>query len=149
MGAKAAGKTAEALVTFRLTILAPVPSVALCLQGKDGVLVDVRMPTGRDLTFDVPARMAEGKDGFRFLGDHVRVEGKTRRFFYVGIGRGAGQTDTEWSRRAKIDFPEITPVLAKRALAGGLVMDATMQGKDKKGEPACATIKLVSPWKAQ
>lgn len=142
------GKADQPEVTFRITVLAPLKGVALCLQGKDGVNLDVRMPTGKDLVFDVPARIAEGKDGWRFLGDHVRAEGKTRRFFYIAIGQGAGQRDTQWSRRAKIDFPEATPALAAKAMAGGLVMEAAMSGTDAKGEPACATIKLLSPWKA-
>ncbi len=144
---KAAAKTPDAEVVFRLTVTDPVKGVALCLQGKDGVNVDLRMPTGHDLVFEVPARLGEGKGGWRFLGDHVRVEGKTRRFFYVAIGQGAGQKNTHWSRRAKIDFPDVTPAIVKAAAKGGLVMDATMAGADKKGEPACATIKLISPWK--
>jgi hypothetical protein len=142
------GKADQPTVTFRITVLSPVKGVALCLQGKDGENLDVRMPTGKDLVFDVPARIAEGKDGWRFLGDHVRAEGKTRRFFYIAIGQGAGQRDTQWSRRAKIDFPEATPVLARKAAASDLVMEAAMQGAGADGSPACATIRLVSPWKA-
>lgn len=129
-------------VTLRLTVKAPPAGVAHCLQGKDGVNVDVRMSTGRDLKFELPARLEEGKTGWRFLGDFVRTEGKTRRFIYVAIGQGAGQTGTHWSRRAKVDLPAPTSAMQKAAAAGALTLDGVYEGTDAKGEPACATVKV-------
>lgn len=140
-------KADQPLVTFRLTVLSPVKGVAYSLQGKDNAPVDVHVSTGKDLMFEIPARLAEGKDGWRFLGDHVRTEGRTRRFFYVASGEQAGQAGKD-GRRAKIDLPDATPALVRRAAGGALVMEASMHGADAKGMPAAATIKLVSPWKA-
>ncbi len=134
-------------VTLYLSVLTPPKGVAHCLQGKDGENVDVRMSTGKTMTFEIPLRLEEGKSGWRFLGDHVRTEGKTRRFVYVAIGQGAGQKDTLWSRRAKIDLPEITSAMTKKVSAGMLVLDGSYEGTDKKGEPSCATVKVT--WKVR
>jgi hypothetical protein len=132
-------------VRLRLSVITPPSGVAHCLQGKDGVSVDVRMSTGKTMLFELPARLEEGKSGWRFLGDFVRTEGKTRRFVYVAIGQAAGQQGTEWSRRAKVDLPEITPAMIRAAQGGGLVLDGAYQGTDAKGTPSCATVKVE--WK--
>lgn len=132
-------------VRLRLSVIRPPKGVAYSLQGKDGASIDVRMSTGKTMVFELPARMEEGKSGWRFLGDFVRTEGKTRRFVYVAIGQSAGQRDTQWSRRAKVDLPEITPQMILAAQASQLVLDGAYEGTDRKGEPACATVAVA--WK--
>jgi hypothetical protein len=132
-------------VRLRLSVITPPSGVAHCLQGKDGVSVDVRMSTGKTMLFELPARLEEGKSGWRFLGDFVRTEGKTRRFVYVAIGQAAGQQGTEWSRRAKVDLPEVTPAMIRVAEGGMLILDGAYEGTDKKGGPSCATVKVE--WK--
>lgn len=104
--------------------------VAYSLQDKDSRPVDVRVATGRRLAFEIPVRIESNEKGPRFLGDFVRTEGKTRRFVYVATGQQAGQTGTEWSRRAKLDLPAITPAMARRAAAGRLVLETSMEGAD-------------------
>src|SRR5262245_2854246 len=142
----AASKADQPTALFRLTIRNPFPGVTYSLQGKDGVVVDARKATGKALVFELSVRIAEGKDGPRVLGDFVRTEGKTRRFFYVATGQQAGDAKAADGRRAKIDFPEITPALAARAAKGGLVMEAGMDGTAKDGGPAAATVKLSPGW---
>lgn len=132
-------------VTLRLSVIAPPEGVAHCLQGKDGVCVDVRVSTGKTMLFKIPVRLEEGKAGPRFLGDFVRTEGKTRRFVYVATGRQAGQHSTEWSRRAKVDLPEITAAMVRAAGKGGFVLEGSYAGTDAKGGPTCATVKVE--WK--
>jgi len=134
-------------VTLHLSVLTPPNGVAHSLQDKDSTPVDVRMSIGKTLVFEIPVRLEEGKAGWRFLGDYVRTEGKTRRFVYVCIGQGAGQKDTHWSRRAKVDLPEITPAMIKKAKAGKLELDGSYAGADKKGEPSCATVNPT--WKVR
>ena len=131
-------------VILRLSVLAPPKGVAHSLQHKDSAPVDVRMSTGKTIRFDIPIRLEAGKTGYRFLGDYVRTEGKTRRFVYVATGRQAGQ-HTEWSRRAKVDLPEPTPAMIKAADAGKLELEAAYEGTDAKGGPTCATVKV--DWK--
>jgi hypothetical protein len=129
---------------LRLSVLAPPKGVAHSLQDKDSAPVDVRMSTGKTILFDIPVRLEPGKTGYRFLGDFVRTEGKTRRFVYVATGQQAGQ-HTEWSRRAKVDLPEPTPAMIKAADAGKLVLEAAYEGTDEKDGPTCATVKV--DWK--
>lgn len=129
-------------VTLKLSVVKPPKGVAHSLQGKDGEIVDARMSAGRTIVFDVPLRLEEGRSGWRFLGDFVRTEGKTRRFVYIGIGRHAGQPDTEWDRRAKVDLPEVTPAMIAKAKAGKLVLAGGYEGTDAKGGPSCATVKI-------
>jgi len=132
-------------VALRLSVITPPRDVAHCLQGKDGVCVDVRMSVGKTLLFEIPVRLEEGKSGWRFLGDFVRTEGKTRRFVYVATGRQAGQSGTMWDRRAKVDLPEVTPAMVKAAAKDGLVLEGSYSGTDAKGGPSCATVKVE--WK--
>ena len=132
-------------VTLHLSVLTPPAGVAHSLQDKDNTPVDVRISTGKTLVFEVPVRLEEGKAGWRFLGDYVRTEGKTRRFVYVATGQQAGQHLTAWSRRAKIDLPEPTAAMMKLADNGGLVLETSYAGTDARGGPTCATVKVE--WK--
>lgn len=135
--------TGDSNVTLKLSTVKPPKGVAHSLQGKDGEIVDAQVSTGKTILFRVPVRLEEGKTGWRFLGDFVRTEGKTRRFIYVGIGKHAGQPDTFWDRRAKVDLPEVTRAMIAGAGTGKLVLEGAYDGTDAKGEPACATVKVV------
>lgn len=132
-------------VILQLSVLSPPKGLAHSLQDKESAPVDVRMSTGGTIRFDIPIRLEAGKAGYRFLGDFVRTEGKTRRFVYVATGKAAGQHGTEWSRRAKIDLPEPTPTMIAAATGAGLVLEGSYQGTDAKGGPTCATVKVE--WK--
>jgi hypothetical protein len=147
-GAIGAKKAKQLTAIFRLTVRNPVPGAIYSLQGKGGVVVNAQKSAGKTMVFEVTVRIAEGKDGPRFLGDFVRTEGKTRRFFYIASGLQAGDMKMTDGRRAKIHFPEITPALAARAAKGGLVMEAGMEGTAKDGGPAAATVKLSPDWTA-
>lgn len=141
-------KADQPTILFRLTIHGPVPGATYSLQGKEGAVVDARKSTGKAFAFDIPVRIAANAEGkFRVLGDFVRTEGKTRRFFYVASGELAGDANAGGGRRAKIDFPDITPQLATLAANGGLVMEAGMAGTAKDGGPTAATVRLVPGWK--
>ncbi len=131
-------------VLLRLSVVGPPVGIAHSLQDKSSAPVDVRTSSGKTIQFDIPIRLEAGKTGYRFLGEFVRTEGKTRRFIYVATGQQAGQ-HTQWSRRAKIDLPEPTPAMIKAAQSGGLVLEATYEGTDAKGGPTCATVKVE--WK--
>jgi hypothetical protein len=132
-------------VTLRLSVTGPLAGVSYSLQDKDSTPVDVRVASDKTIVFEIPARLEEGKAGWRFLGDFVRTEGKSRRFVYVATGRQAGQHSLEWSRRAKVDLPEPTAAMVKAATKGGLVLEGAYAGTDAKGGPTCATVKVE--WK--
>lgn len=135
---------ADSNVMLRLGVIDPPKGVMHSLQNKESVPVDVRTSTGKTLLFEIPIRLEQGKTGWRFLGDFVRTEGKTRRFVYIATGQQAGQ-HVEGGRRAKVDLPEPTPAMIKAAGAGGLVLESSYAGTDAKGGATCATVKV--DWK--
>jgi hypothetical protein len=134
---------AGANVTLRLSVVNPVKGVAYSLQDKKSTPVDVRVGTGKTLVFEIPVRLETGKSGPRFLGHFVRTEGAMRRFVYVATGGQAGQRDSAWSRRAKIDLPDITQAMMKKASGKGLMLEAEMPGTDAEGGPTCATVRVA------
>jgi hypothetical protein len=127
-----------------------VPGVAHSLEDKKSKTVDAKTSkSGEPLAFDFPIRIAtgDGKTGPKFYGEQVRSEGPERRFVYIGIGEHAGQKDTCWSRRMKIDIHTIPQTQLDKA-AKGKTLEAVINGTGKDGSPACATIQLLKPWRA-
>jgi hypothetical protein len=132
-------------IRMRLVIENPVPGVAHSLQDKKSQPVDTRTSKGGEtLAFDFPVRIAAGP---KFYGEQVRSEGPERRFVYIGIGQGAGQKNTPWSRRMKIDIHTIPQALLDKA-AKGKTLEAVINGTGSDGSPVCATIKLQKAWRA-
>jgi hypothetical protein len=132
-------------IRMRLVIENPVPGVAHSLQDKKSQPVDPRSSKkGEALAFDFPVRIAAGP---KFFGEQVRSEGPERRFVYIAIGEQAGQKDTPWSRRMKIDIHLIPQTLLNLAMKGK-VLEAVVNGTGSDGTPACATINPQQPWKA-
>jgi Family of unknown function (DUF5990) len=135
--------SARQQITLRLTIADPVPGVAYSLQNKKSEPVGMVVAGERPLSFDVPVDVAPGP---RFLGEFVRSEGPVRRFVYIAIGGQAGDSSSEWSRRAKIDIHDLPAELLQHALTGSVV-EAHLPGRDKDGGPACATLRPLGSWK--
>lgn len=125
-------------ITFRIVIDRPVPGVAHSLQSKDGLPLDPKVSRkGEALTFDFPIRVLPGP---MFTGDQVRREGKQRRFVYIRIGQLAGDANSPWSRRMKVDIHDTSPELLEQAAKGGKVIEIKVFGTAKDGTPACATV---------
>ncbi|HRK63462.1 MAG TPA: DUF5990 family protein [Terricaulis sp.] len=129
---------------MRFVIDTPVPGVAYSLQDKANNPVDAKMSKGAPIVFDIPIRVA---DGPKFYGEQVRSEGPERRFVYVASGQQAGQKNSIWSRRMKIDIHTIPAALIARAKTGK-VIEATISGMGDDGTPACATTTLSKTWRA-
>jgi uncharacterized protein DUF5990 len=126
----------------RITIEHPVPGVLHSLQAKDGHPLDARASNaGEPLSFDFPLRIGPGP---KFFGDQVRPEGPERRFVYIRIGQSAGQPDSPWSRRMKIDIHDTPQALLDRAATGKDRLEFRVDGTAKDGSPACATIHPVN-----
>lgn len=131
-------------VRLRLVIDSPVADVAYSLQDKKNQPVDPKASkSGEPLTFEFAARIAPGP---KFYGEQVRSEGPERRFVYIAIGQQAGQSDSCWSRRMKIDIHTLPQPLLDKA-AKGKVLEAVIDGAGKDGTPACATVLLRRPWR--
>jgi hypothetical protein len=142
-------KADQTEIRLRLVIEKPVPGVMLSLQDKASKPVNALTPGKADVSFEFSIRVGPDPkgEGWKFYGEHVRSEGPTRRFFYIGVGAGAGQTGTHWSRRMKIDIHDIPPALIEKAVKGK-VLEAHIAGTGKDGTPACASVPLLKAWKA-
>lgn len=131
-------------IRMRLVVETPVPGVAYSLQDKESQPVDAKTSKGASIVFDFPIRVA---DGPKFYGEQVRSEAPERRFVYIATGQQAGQKDSCWSRRMKIDIHTIPIELIARAKAGK-VLEATVNGTGSDGAPACASVRLTKAWRA-
>jgi hypothetical protein len=138
-------RTDQTEIRMRLVIDNPVRGVAHSLQDKENTPIDVKSSKdGRPLVFEFPIRFGPGP---KFYGEYVRSEGPVRRFFYICIGTIAGQKDTPWSRRMKIDIAGIPQATLDKA-AKGKVIEGAIVGTGKDGSPACATVPLSKAWRA-
>lgn len=138
------GRDAQTEIRMRLIVETPVSGVAYSLQDKKSQPVDVKMSRGDALVFDFPVRVAEGP---KFSGEQVRSEGPQRRFVYIAVGQQAGQKDTGWNRRMKIDIHTIPDALIAEVKAGK-VLEAIVNGTRSDGTPACASVPFETGWRA-
>ena len=137
-------RTDQTEVRLRLVIETPVPGVAYSLQDKESQPVDAKMSKGAAIVFEFPIRVAGGPKSY---GEQVRSEGPERRFVYIATGQQAGQQESCWSRRMKIDIHTIPEALITEARAGK-VLQATINGTASDGTPACASTPLRKTWRA-
>ncbi len=131
-------------IHLRFVIETPVLDVIYSLQDKKSQPVDAKRSKGAALVFNVPIRVA---DGPKFYGELVRTEGPERRFVYIATGKQAGQVESCWSRRMKIDIHTIPEPLIAEAKAGK-VLEAVINGAGSDGTPACASVPLAKAWRA-
>ena len=133
---------------LRIVIESPVPGVALALQrGKSGsdTLIPPSGVSAEAAAFDFTVTAARAKTGEapRLLGPFV--QGPTDgRFVYIGVGAYAGDPASAWARRAKVPLTGLTWPLIE-ALKPGERLEARIPGRDRKGEPACASLALLPP----
>jgi hypothetical protein len=137
-------RAARTEICMRLVIEDPVPGVVHSLQDKKSQPIDAKSSSGGEaLTFDFRIRLAAGP---KFYGEHVRTEGPERRFVYIAVGQQAGEGDSCWNRRMKINIHDIAPALLAKA-RNGKVLEALVQGTGKDCTPACASVPVGS-WRA-
>jgi hypothetical protein len=124
-------------ITLCLTLEQPTAGVDFGLQLGRGTLFEIiqkQRSTGRDLSFEFNVAVRPGKDNSPdFAGPFVQGP-VGDRFFYIGIGTYAGQTNTEWSRRLKVPLSGIT----WNAIRSQHTLVATIPGTGKDGGPSCA-----------
>ena len=125
--------------------MSPPPNVLFSLLDPQNVPVRATMSTGSRLSFDFSISLIGPASVGRYVGDFVRNQGG-RRFFYFASGTLAGQTDSCWTRRGKVMLDTLDPDLVERAVADGFALEAFVPGAAPDGGPACATVKLMTPW---
>lgn len=128
---------------LRIIVQHPPAGVAFAVQkGRDGLLAP-SSATADALVFDLAVRVRDGADGRpNFLGEFAQGT-PADRFVYVNSGASAGQAGSPWQRRAKVKLDTITREMVDAALARGAVLEARIEGTDRRGGPACATVPLL------
>jgi len=137
---------------LRITLIKPQADVPFCLQqGKDD-LVPPSSESEDNTSFDFIVNIANDRTGGapNFRGPFVQGP-PGGRFIYVNSGTYAGQSDSCWSRRAKIPLSGISWDLIEEALSkSNVVLEAPIAGTAGDGGPACATVRLLDGgWKVQ
>ena len=96
------------------------------------------------MTFEFEVRVGTRSGGQpNFLGPFVQGP-PAGRFVYINSGTLAGQTDSPWTRRAKVPLTSITRALIERARMAGTILEVEIDGAGRDGGPACATVPLMS-----
>ena len=132
---------------LRLTIQMsdPPADVAFAVQVGKSELVGPSRIRPDLLEFDIVVTVAPrtGDAAPRLLGPATQGPA-SGRFIYINCGQYAGEAGSPWARRTKIQLAGIDwPLIetAQAAPAGRLVV--RYAGKDRKGEPACASVPLL------
>jgi hypothetical protein len=141
----------ERQITLRIILRDPPAGVDFGVQeghGNDYTTVQKQQFAKKDLRFEFPVRVKEGKDGQpNFLGAFAQGPAN-QRFVYLDIGTYAGQTNTHWGRRLKIPLAGITWPLIEGASGGSRVIEICVPGTGRDGGPTCGTVKgVISGWK--
>ena len=144
----------EYKIPMRIIVVSPPVGVNFSLENS-GNLVSVTESVGEDITFDFDAVVKPQRNtgAPNFTGGFARGT-PSKRFFYVNIGELAGQSDCEFSRRAKIwistGYPkslhqeEVTWDMVREVAENpSKILMARYMGTDKYGGPNCATIELI------
>lgn len=133
-------------IPMRIKVLRPPKGVAIAVQrGRDELL----LPVGEEgdqaiFEFEMTADLSSGRP--IFLGKYSQGP-KDSRFVYVNSGTCAGQTDSCWTRRAKISLINITSEQIEMvSRSAGLCIETIYGGTGRDGGPTCASVKSIE-WK--
>ncbi|WP_109488997.1 DUF5990 family protein [Occallatibacter savannae] len=142
----------ERELTFRVVLEKPPAGVDFALQkgkGSQYEIVQKQRSKGNDLRFEFTARaVLDGEgDAPNLLGQFVQGQPESR-FVYIGIGRFAGQTGTEWSRRLKVPLSGVSAEMVNEVgRRPNTILETHVPGTGKDGGPNCATVKPFAGWK--
>jgi hypothetical protein len=130
---------------LRITLVNPPVGVLFALQRRKDELVDPKRSTAADLSFDLTIRIKGDPDlgSARFLGEFV--QGPTgAKFVYVRVGTMAGDHFSPWTRRVKIPLAGLNwDKMIGAHNKPKHILEARIPGADRKGEPICASVKLL------
>ncbi len=134
-------------VLIRVIVDQPPDGVAFQLQrGKQELAPAVRA-TPREIVFEFALRIGRRPTGEpNFLGPFVQVP-PAHRFVYINSGTLAGQSDSCWTRRAKVPLTGITWDLIEQARDAEAILESHVAGTGRDGGPACASVPLRAGWR--
>jgi hypothetical protein len=116
---------------LRIVVVDPPPGVTFALQRGKSELVPPSRSTPKQLVFDLTVRVRDEEQP-NFLGPFAQGP-RGARFGYINSGTYAGQTNTPWSRRAKVHLSGITWPLIHRA--NGKPIEARIAGTAATAAP--------------
>lgn len=134
----------------RIVVRDAPPGVRFAVQRGKSELLEPGSFTDEELVFDLTVRVASrpGSDAPNILGPYAQGP-VSDRFLYLNSGTMAGQTGTEWTRRAKIKTGTISRALVDAVLAqDNAVLLAEIHGLARDGGPCCGTVPILGGgWK--
>jgi hypothetical protein len=134
---------------IRIVVLRVPPGVTFAIQRGKNELLPPSRATDESLIFDLRVRVSERKGGGSptVLGPYAHGK-PDDRFIYLNSGTMAGQTESCFTRRAKIKTGGITWKLVEQTLGtAGAVLETQIEGRAGDGGPCCATVPLLGGWK--
>jgi hypothetical protein len=132
-----------ATLKLHIRVVKPVAGCAYAMQrGKTDIEQTVTAGDADiEFTLDVsPHTAADGSADIR--GPNVQGP-RGARFVYINTGARAHQTDSCWTRRAKIPLQGAIDILAGSTASDSTVLEASIQGRARDGGPACASVPLL------
>ena len=138
-------------VPFRIVVVEPPAGVLFRLQsGKTpGDLIAPVVSQDAALVFEFALGLGpplpDGRP--RFLGAPAQGT-PTERFVYVNSGTLAGQSNSPWTRRAKVHLSSITASVVREVTSKrGACLETRFEGTAKDGGPSCASVPLLGGWR--
>ena len=127
-------------ITLRVNVIDPLAGVTMQVQeGKDRLLRPFEIKKDR-VSFEFPINVDLSSGTPNFLGKFAQGP-KGARFIYVNSGSYAGQTGTQWNRRAKVSLMKITAAQIRDIIdSPGAKLEVTINGVGRDGGPVCASI---------
>jgi hypothetical protein len=132
---------------LRITLIDPPAGVDFALQEKGGALHGLTRSTGRDIHFDFVVEVSRDAAGRpRFLGPMTHGA-PDERFVYFNSGTLAGQAESCWTRRGKVQLMTMTWGFIEKALRSPSArLETRIAGTAGDGGPACASVKPPAKW---
>jgi hypothetical protein len=133
-------------IPLRIVVRNPPDGVSMQVQrGKDELLPPTETSDGI-IAFDLEVQVDLSADVPNFLGKYTQGP-KDSRFIYVNSGTLAGQSDSCWTRRAKISLMTIGPEQINEVLTRpGSRLEVSLGGVGHGGGPVCASLKPPPVW---
>jgi hypothetical protein len=132
-------------VRLRIRVSDPVPGCTYGLQLRGGSVEQAQVGAAADLVFTTDITLTT-KPATDFRGVHVQGP-KGGRFLYINSGTLAGQSDSCWTRRAKVPLNGLEQALPSAPGTAPLEIETRIAGRARDGGPACASVPLLQPWK--
>lgn len=132
----------RARIPLRITLVGPPAGVLFGIQHGPGQVPHRSRAHGETLSLDTSIEVSDSPRPI-FYGESTQGP-PAGRFVYVNSGTLAGDSESCWTRRAKVPLAGITRALVDEVRAhAGALLEARIEGKSKDGGPVCASVALL------